>query len=152
MQRLDSDERRQLWRRLEELLGSRPRALQRPDWLERPLAVLFCGSVFAVCFAPFITLVPFGWYGLVAVPLLVLGTIGSYLLTRPWRVYPPAGYETFGDITRRLVGLEAATVGWPVGSRDLLMADLRVIVSDQLGVEPDEVVPEARFVEDLNMG
>lgn len=80
------------------------------------------------------------------------GLLVVFLATEPLRTYPPLGYETFGEITRRLVGLEALTVGFPAGDRSLLLEELASIVSEQLGVERDEVVPEARFVEDLNIG
>ena len=39
----------------------------------------------------------------------------------------------------------------PVESSSVVMKNLREIIVDVLGVDPKEVVPEARFVEDLGM-
>jgi hypothetical protein len=89
-------------------------------------------------------ILPLGLFSAAAVVILL------QLLTSPFRMEPPQRMRTLGDISRRLAGLSAATR--PVSSESEVYVAVQSIVSDILGVEPHEVIPEARFVQDLGMG
>ncbi len=136
---------RRLWKRLHELLGTSPPPLRRPNWMR---CTLLAVSV-ALCAAGIAT----AWIDPAIVPLgLVTAAtpiIAGYWITSPWRHCPPPEMSTLGDATRKLVGLEAATKHGLV--EDDVVRKLKELIVEQLGVEADEVVPDARFVEDLNM-
>jgi acyl carrier protein len=56
--------------------------------------------------------------------------------------------ETVGLLHGYIVA-ELSRLGRFNGDRDEVYAQLRELICDQLGVEPEEVVPSARFVDDL---
>jgi acyl carrier protein len=142
---LPASDFRKLWERLQGILGTSPPPLRRPAWMRRTLL-----AVGLACFALGIAT---AWIDPVIVPLglavaAALTFVGN-LLTAPWRRCPPPEMATLGDATRKLVGLVATT-------RSDLVADdvermLKEIIVDQLGVDAKEVVPNARFIEDLDM-
>ena len=72
-----------------------------------------------------------------------------YQLTDSFRTEPPARLTNFGQLSRYVTGFTMITN--PVESSSVVMKNLREIIVDVLGVDPKEVVPEARFVEDLGM-
>ena len=78
--------------------------------------------------------------------------IALNLLTIRFRTETPDGYDTFGDITKRIVGLKIATNPPENVDYENVFLIVKRIVVEQLGVEFEEVVPEARFVEDLGVG
>jgi acyl carrier protein len=57
---------------------------------------------------------------------------------------------TVGDMHAFLIA-ELAKLGRPHADEKLIYSKMRDIISRQIGVEPEEVVPEARFVEDLRL-
>jgi acyl carrier protein len=59
-----------------------------------------------------------------------------------------AKLETVGLLHGYIVG-ELSQVGRFNGDRDAVYAQLRELICNQLGIEPEEVVPSARFVDDL---
>jgi len=61
-------------------------------------------------------------------------------------------FTTFGDITRRMVGIHAVTKPCASSEPAAVLDELRPIIAATLGVHKDKVVPTARFVEDLGMG
>jgi hypothetical protein len=137
--------RREFWRKLSEMFGSAPPALRRPAPLRVLLLALSCGvmalgvGTASIDFA----IVPLGV--LVAIGII----LALYLATSVCRVVPPASLTTFGDLSRRLAGLSRSS--GPKFSADEIMAAVRSIVVDALGVAPEVVVMEARFVEDMDM-
>ncbi len=147
--RLNTTQRRQLWSRLSTLLGSPARELRRPVFLRRILgtsvAVLIGVAVLAAA-AIDVRVLPLT-LALAAVCALVL-----QLMTVPLRSLPPAEWETFGDITAKLVGVATATKQLHLETQDDILTDLRPLIVEVLGVDASEVVPEARFVEDLGVG
>ena len=145
--RLSPAHRRELWRRLPELLGTLPRPLRYPQ----PLRVLLiCLSVLSVGAAIGIAAVDWA-----ILPLTILLAYASifllYLATSRLRTVPQEGMVTLGDITRRIVGRTVATSALVLPDDSAILAELRPIVVGILGVESDEVVLDARFVEDLDM-
>ena len=73
-------------------------------------------------------------------------------LTIGFRSRTPKGYKTFGDITQRLVGLDVATNPTVENDYESILSIVKRLVSEQLGVDDEEVIPTARFVEDLGVG
>ena len=73
-------------------------------------------------------------------------------LTVGFRTRTPKGYNTFGDITKRMVGLNIATNPPDETDYESVLSIVKRIVVEQLGVDDNEVVPAARFVEDLGVG
>ncbi|MEM9184878.1 MAG: hypothetical protein AAGB00_00105 [Planctomycetota bacterium] len=137
--------RRALWTRFHGLLRGRPPGLRRPELVRRLL--------WAACSALLLVSGMAASIDAAIFPLGVLGTAAAAvvlnLATSPWRVCPPEGFETLGDVTRRIVRLRVAT-NTDVQTADVEAATRQVIV-EQLGVLPEEVVPEASFVKDLGM-
>ena len=147
---LQVSDRRSLWRRLPELLETTPRELRRPPWLRKTL-------VLTVLAFPLVLIFAFPWLMATEVLILVLFAtfgfgIALNLLTIGFRTVTPQGYDTFGDITKRMVGLKIATNPPDNVDYENVFLIVKQIVAEQLGVEFEEVVPEARFVEDLGVG
>ncbi|QDS95120.1 acyl carrier protein [Roseimaritima multifibrata] len=147
--RLTVTQRRQLWNRLSEMLGSPPRGLRRPRLLRQLLGI----SV--------VTLLGIALIAAVAIDLrilpvtLVVAAFCIFLLhivTVPFRTVPPAEWVTFGDITTKIVSVTSATKQLQLRTADDVLCELRPLIVDVLGVDIDEVVPDARFVEDLGVG
>ena len=147
---LQVSDRKSLWRRLPELLESTPRELRRPPWLRKTL-VLTVLAFPLVLIAAF----PLLWAAEILV-LVLFATFGFgialNLLTIRFRTETPDGYDTFGDITKRIIGLKIATNPPENVDYENVFLIVKRIVVEQLGVEFEEVVPEARFVEDLGVG
>jgi len=73
-------------------------------------------------------------------------------LTTGFRTRTPQGYDTFGAITKRVVGLNVATKLPSETDYESVFSMVKRMVVEQLVVDDEEVVPAARFVEDLGMG
>ena len=142
---LDASARRTLWRELGQRCNMWPLTLTRPMWMKWLLIGLAVAAFFAGNASVFID----GSYW----PLGLLGAaffvILSHLLTERFRVDPPRGAKTFGELAKRLAGLKA--MASPPRSTEQIDDELRAIIVKQLGVDADEVIPTARFVEDLDM-
>jgi len=146
---LTQSERQRLWKRLGDLLGSAPPGLRRPPAMRKLLLVLALAAIIsaivssaAIDFA----ILPLT-FALAAIITLVL-----HFLTVPFRVVPPDALTTFGAISQRMSGVTVATKQLHLRSRDEILDELIPIVVETLGVDPSEVVPTARFIEDLGMG
>lgn len=172
---LTPEQRKQLWKRLPDLLGKKPQDLERPhsiglliflgflveavlglavlSMLDRPLLFGLVGGAYTSWWV-FLLTRPQNLTSWLLVGLLEggLGVWLVILMTRPLKTHPPEGYKTFGEITQRLVAREAATVGFPSGSAELIRIELAEVLSQVVGVDPDEVTMDARLIEDLDMG
>src|SRR5262249_1515697 len=85
---------------------------------------------------------------------LFVGVIAMILLeviTARFRSVPPEGWATFGDLTRRCAGGEVATRNTHLKTDEAILEEMRPILVNALGIDASEVVPSARFVEDLGM-
>ena len=147
--RLSAPQRLQLWKRLSEILGSPPRDLRRPWLLRRALGalvVVLLGSALIVAVAIDIRILP----ATVAIAGFCIFLL--HIVTVSFRTVPPAEWGTFGDITAKVVGVTSATKQLQLRSADEILCELRPLIVDVLGVDGDEVVPNARFIEDLGVG
>lgn len=146
---LNRTQRRKLWRRLSDFLGSTPTALRRPQLLRRSLACL----VAALIALAFLVAAVVDWAILPAtLALAAFATLLLHFATLPFRNYPPDALDTFGAISRRIAGVTVATKRLHLNSIDAILDELKPIVVDALGVDASEVVLDAKFIEDLGMG
>ena len=145
---LEKSKRYRLWQRLPELLGTTPLQLRRPSWLRKLL-------VLAVLALPVFCMTLISWSAemlvMIAFATFVFGITLNWL-TIGFRSRTPKGYKTFGDITQRLVGLDVATNPTVEDDYESILSIVKRLVSEQLGVDDEEVIPTARFVEDLGVG
>jgi hypothetical protein len=148
-QRLAAPQRRELWKRLSALLGSPPRGLRRPRALRRILAAslvaILAISVIAAVVLD-IRILPLT-LALAGLCILVL-----HIATVPFRSMPPHEWVTFGDVAAKIVGVTTATKQLQLRTADDILAELRPLIVNALGVNGDEVVSGARLVEDLGLG
>ena len=147
--RLSAPQRLQLWKRLPEMLGSPPRDLCRPLLLRQmlcALVVVLLGSALLVGVAIDIRSLP------ATIAIAGFCTFLLHIVTVPFRTVPPTEWVTFGDVTAKIVGVTSATKQRQPRSADDILCKLRPLIVDVLGVDGDEVVPGARFIEDLGVG
>lgn len=148
-QRLTAPQRRELWKRLSALLDSPPRGLRRSRVLQRTLAALFVAILTISAIAAVaidIRILPLT-LALAGLCMLVL-----HIATVPFRTMPPYEWVTFGDVAAKIAGVTTATKQLQLRSADDILAELRPLIVNALGVNGDEVVSSARFVEDLGVG
>jgi acyl carrier protein len=137
--------RREFWLSLNKLFRTWPTPLRLPQPL-RLFDLLISVSALAVgASTAFLdaAILPLGIISAVAFVILL------QLILTPLKIEPPAQLASLGDFSLRLVGLSAATK--PPATSDEILNALQKIVADTLGVDRDEVVPEASFVKDLEM-
>lgn len=145
---LQAIDRKRFWRRLPELLKTSPPALRRPAWLRRTLvAVVLVAPILLISVLPLapetLVLICFG---------AVANGVALFLLTMRFRSRTPKGYATFGDITKRIAGLEIAMNPPAEADYESVFSIVKRVVVEQLNVKSDVVTPSARFVEDLGIG
>ena len=147
--RLTVPQRRDLWKRLSEMLGSPPRGLRRPYLLRQVLGTsvvaLLCLALIAAV-AIDVRILP------VTLALAAFCIFLLHIVTVPFRSVPPEEWVTFGDVTVKLVGVTFATKQLQLRTADDILSELRPLIVGVLGVDRDEVVADARFVEDLGVG
>lgn len=120
------------------------------------LILINCSVVAAVAFSTFIVFAKNGAAS--GVGAAIAGGIGTtlllLLLTRPFALFPRSSCSTVGGLVTSIVALNYTTLSSRYSRRspsDIWNA-LQLIVCEQLGVDKREVVPEARFVQDLGAG
>lgn len=145
---LSRSERQRLWNRLHDLLGSAPPSLRRPPAMRKVLVVLVLAAIIsAIATAAAIDLAVLP----LTLALAAIITLVLHFLTVPFRIVPPDALTTFGAISQRISGVTVATKQLHLRSLDEILDELKPIVVDTLGVDASEVVPTARFIEDLGM-
>lgn len=140
--------RRQLWRRLPDILGTLPESLRRPPLLRKILVTISICLLLSAT-APAVIdwqILPLTLF-LAAVLIFLL-----YVATSPYCIVPPNDWVTMGDVARRIVGTTAATTNLQLDDDEAVLRELQPIVAKTLGVDGAEVVTTARFIEDLGMG
>ncbi len=146
--RLSRANRRELWRRLPEILGTVPPALRYPRMIR---VVLFLLSVLLLIAA--FAIASIDWR-MLPLTLFVAGMLILLLFmsTSSLRSVPRDSMATLGDVSRMIVGRTAVTTDLDLPDDTAILDELRPIVANVLGVDVDRIVPEVRFVEDLGMG
>jgi len=138
------------WRRLAATAALRLPALRRPVWAFSGVAVFALGAAGALAsvtradhFHPEATV----WLAGAAVLIAVL-----WLVTVPLAVHLPIHCRTIGDLTRTVAIANASALRVALGWGDAeSWQTMRKIISDQVGIPPDEVTPEKEFVRDLGV-
>jgi acyl carrier protein len=156
--------RKNAWRRLGESLGLSLPPLELPRWL-RTIGILIAVPLGWMCgvLAIFgLDLPKSGFLAAISAILgLVLGVLAIVMfwligrwLTSPLAACWPRGLGTVGDLSRAILQMHYGRVvkrEHPF-SREDVWCILQEIVAGVLGVDPQRVTPEARFVEDLGVG
>ena len=145
--------RRKLWAAIAKNANLRLPDLVRPSW------VVFLSSAFLICSS----LLAFAWLSNSDLyrKTFLLSCIGSFvalgvftvLVTRPMANEFGSQFKTFRGLSESVLTLnlnKIKTVRGPMGANDIWVV-LRSIIVRELGVDIDEVTPEARFVKDLGM-
>ena len=146
--KLTRQQRRDLWRRLPELLGTSPNGLRRHKLLRIALAttsicIMICA--FWTAFAVKLAVLP------LTLAMAVMLVVLLHFITASFRWFPPTEWQTFGEITQKITGGSVATKMLHLKSDDEILWEIRPILVDVLGVDASTIVPTARFVEDLGM-
>lgn len=154
---LPAADRRAEWQRLREALGLELPRLRKPLWLNRGLLAI---SVLAAIGAAALTGIwPFRTCGLAGMDLLVVGltfvsTLAlGHLLTAPCANHLPAGCSTIRGFVDRLLYLNHGKPreGLDLANEAEVRSVLRSIVVEKLSVRPEQVMENARFVQDLGV-
>ena len=146
---LNSRERIRFWGHLNELLGSPAPALRRPPVMR---LALLCSVVIAFTLAialaacTNLTKLPFN------AAIASLFTLIIHLATVSFRSHPPVSISTFGSIARKVSGVTVATKRLDLKTDDEILAELKPIISDIMGISNHQIHPNSRFVEDLGIG
>ncbi|MCO6044627.1 acyl carrier protein [Aeoliella sp. ICT_H6.2] len=145
---LTAPERVRLWRRLADLHGIRLPALRRSTVVQQ---LLWGGGATLFLLA----LVLAGWIDLALLPLTitvaVLLVFAAHLSTLALRRHPPEALDTFGELASHISGMTVASKQLHLQTFDSILNEVRPIIVQNLGVEENEVVAEASFVNDLGM-
>lgn len=149
VQYLSARQRRLLWKRLPSVVHCQPHDLPYPLWAQRMLLALAAALL--------VTALLLGlWIDLLILPLTfavaIAVSVALVWLTGPFRTDPPYGWMTFGEITLSLVGSVATTKQSDLRTTDEILAELRPVIAETLGVDQAKVVLSTRFVEDLGVG
>lgn len=147
MDRLSRANRRKLWRRLPEILGTLPPPLRYPQAIR---AMLVLVSMLLIVTATGIAsvdwrMLPLTLFAAGALILLL------YVLTSSLRTVPRGNTATLGDLARMIVGRTTITTDLDLPDDDAILDELRPVVANVLWVDADKIVLEARFVEDLGL-
>lgn len=142
---LTPHQRRLLWERLPGMIKTTPPGLQPPLWFVLALLLMIAAQFVAILNGtPIHALIVFSTCATAFVTMLIFWA--------RFAVCPPVGYETFGEIAQRIMGLQSAHGGVVAASQEEILSELRPLITDLLGVKPDEVHMESRFIKDLGMG
>ncbi len=152
------DGRRSAWRSVEQQLGWRLPPLKRPRWLVRTLegvvCLLFLASLLA-CVTDRISAEGLIAIVLIQVAALVPKAVLLARLTEPFATRIPPGCESVRDLVGSALMLNFAVIrrqaGFPPAPAEIF-EKIRAVVSEQLGVPPEQITPVTRFVEDLGAG
>ena len=146
--RLTPHQRRALWRQLKEKLELKPAALQLPWLLGRLVQGAYLRLVLLTIWLSFTVTGHYLIIGLIGIPIIAFATNP---LIELFRRDPPPGWQTFGEVTAKIVGLIAVTKQTHLRTADEILAELRPLIVDVLGCKPELVTMDAHFVETLGL-
>lgn len=146
-----SDDRQLRWRHLGDSIGLKlpdlvlPASLHAALWVFAPPLLITVGGIALFQLLPFYAAIP------AIVLSVILFLIAGVRLTRPFANRIPGDCVTVRDLVeaiRRLNFNRLAADSRTWHEREV-WDTLRSVIVDELGVTPDEVRPEARFIQDL---
>jgi hypothetical protein len=144
--------RRQLWRQLQKAVEAKLPRLVRPTWLTRFGMLVSALSGFACAYRAMQSMA-FG--NSLLAGLAVSAIVGSLfaVVTTPFATRPDATFTSLRGLTNSVLANNYAALSKRFGASNAsdIWNALCVIVVNQLGVKPELVSREARFVEDLGM-
>jgi acyl carrier protein len=144
--------RRQLWRQLQTALEVELPRLVRPAWITRfgVLVSVLTGITCAYVMMQSMTV------GEALLAVLAVSAIAGVVfagITVPFATRPDVSFTSFRGLTNTVLANNYAALGIRFNGSNTsdIWNALCVIIVHQLGVKPELVSPEARFVEDLGM-
>jgi hypothetical protein len=144
--------RRRIWRRLAGEANLRLPHLTRSTWLTRLLTALALG-IAGHCF--WLSWPPFGLSRAAALACMVfvVAAIGLERLSSPWATHIDSSWATLGGLTTAAMARNYAALSADQyqGTRAEIWSTLVALISEQLGVGPEEITLGARFVHDLGV-
>ena len=145
--RLSRANRRELWQRLPEILGTFPPPLRYPRAIRATFALVSMLLIVAATGIASVDwrMLPLTLFAAGALILLL------YLVTSSLRTAPRGNTARLGDLARLVVGRTTITADLDLPDTTAILDELRPVVANVLGVEAEKIVPEARFVEDLGL-
>jgi acyl carrier protein len=146
--RLTPHQRRALWKQFRDKLELTPALLQLPWFLGKLVQGAYLRLVLLTLWLSFTVTAHYFLIGLVGIPIIALATNPVIEL---FRQIPPPGWQTFAEITAKLIGLIALTKQTHLRTADEILAELRQIIVDVIGCKPELVTMDARFVETLGL-
>jgi len=146
--RLTPSQCRALWKQLKEKLELTPAPLQLPWLLGRLVQGAYLRLVLLTLWLSFTVTGHYLIIGLIGIPIIAFATNP---LLNLFRRTPPPGWQTFGEITAKIVGLIGLTKQTHLRTADEILVELRPIIVDVIGCDPELVTMDARFVETLGL-
>lgn len=146
--RLSPYDRRALWLRLAAIGERGPLLLRRPRILT---VCIWITAAFASCMW-MIAVYNHREWNFLSVPVGLFTLFVLFAATRSFQTELPASLATFGDVARWIASWHVALKPTESADPTVILNELRPIISEQLGVSLDDIIPTATFVEDLGMG
>ena len=152
---LPIDRRRASWLQISTQLGWRFPPLERPAWVTRLLTLVvvvgYLSTVMGLRWIDPVLRDHWGIAAVAAIPAWILVARWCARFSRPLATVLPRGCETLGGLSSRLLHLNLGTISRELDAtdREIVWSVLRGLVVEALGVKPEQVTREARFVEDL---
>ena len=145
--------RRPVWSDLQEAIGLRLPELVRPVWVKGIATAV--GGALVIAIFEFLG-VRVGRAGVICA-LLIIPPLIIYLLylgTKPCAVAFRPEFGTVGGLTKCILRKNYGAISDDCQRANVeeVWNTLRTLVGEQLGVSPNQVTKEARFVEDLGVG
>lgn len=150
---LHASRRRYLWATISKDLDLKFPQLRRPTWL----VLLYCSIAAIACTSTFLFMLESASRDLAfftTVLVMVAFLMACWFLTIPMAVLVGPTFTTFRGLATNLLAMNFATLSdrhdsW--NSSDI-WDTLRLVIVEQLGVKPEDVTPDANFVDDLGVG
>jgi acyl carrier protein len=144
--------RRQVWSDLQKVTGLRFPELLRPVWVKIMATAVGLALIIAIFVFRWARTGMAGglWPDLFLMPAIIFIL---YQETKPLAVAIRREFATVGGLTKRILqeNFGAISDDCQRANAEEAWSTLRTIIVEQLGVRPDDVTREARFVEDLGM-
>ena len=145
--------RRSVWNSLAQNTQLKLPELVRPSWvIVANVAITTSASILIALIASGQEVSGVLFFGVGIACLFIIGFLTS-LVTRPLATNFGADFKTFRGLSERVLALNVAKIKndhGPMGPNDIWVI-LKNIIVNQLGVDADEVTPDAKFVEDLGL-